>query len=365
MRVALLVTDLERGGTPLRLARLARGLSARGLDVSVGCLAPPGPVSDALDREGIRTFACGARGQADVRALLRLAAHLRRLRPDLLHATLTHANVAARLAGDWLRIPVLTSTATIEVERRAHLLFERLTAHLDAGHIVNSRSLARHVADSFLLSPEKIHVVPPLVAPPGPRIDWKTARRGLGVPEGAFVVAWAGRFDPVKRLEVAIEAVERLSGAPETWLLLAGDGPLRAETERRIAKSPAAARIRLLGWCDDLARLFSASDVLLFPSRTEGMPNTVLQAMWFGLPVVGSDIPALRELAGADSRLMLVDGLSAPFAEALERLRRDASLRGALARRASDWAHEALLPDRAVGAVLGVYERVLASARGT
>ncbi len=358
MRVVLLVTDFERGGTPLRLARLARGLAARGVEVSAGSLAPRGPVSADLERDGIATFACDARGRYDAVALVRLARHLRRLRPDVVHATLTHANVAARVVGDWLRVAVVTSTATIEVERRSHLLLERLTAHLDAGHIVNSRALAQHVAESFLLAREKIHIVPPLLAPPGRRIERGAARRRLGVPAEAFAVVWAGRFDPVKRLEVAIAAVERLAGDPRTWLLIAGDGAQRGALERRIRAGPAAERVRLLGWLDDLTLLWSAADAMVFPSRTEGMPNVVLQAMAAGVPVVGSDIPALQELAGDAPRLVLVAGGAEAFADALERLRRDRAWRCELARRGTAWAHALPSPADAVEALVRIYRQV-------
>ncbi len=359
MRIALLVTDLERGGTPLRLARLALGLKQAGVDMHVGCLAPPGPVSAVLESEGIPTFACDARGVRDLFALRRLAKHLYRIQPDLIHATLTHANVAARLVGDWLRIPVVTSTATIEVERRWHLIVERCTAGMDRGHIVNSRALAAHVTDAFQLSPEHIHVVPPLLSALPQCFDRGVARRGLGLPDDAFVVLWVGRFDPVKRLDIAIRCAEMLADVP-CRLVLVGDGPARPLVENLARRSPVGERIHLLGWHNDLGPALSAADAFLFPSLTEGMPNAVLQAMAFGLPIVGSDIPALRELAGENKRILLVGGHEADkYAAAMRHLREDAEVRRALGRRAAEWARAHLDPNEAVRATLSVYKRVL------
>jgi glycosyltransferase involved in cell wall biosynthesis len=361
MRVALLVTDLERGGTPLRLARLARGLKRAGVEVSVGCLAPPGPVSDDLQSQNIPTFACDARGVRDVLALCRLVKHLRGIRPDLIHATLTHANVAARLVGDWLRIPVLTSTATIEVERRWHVIVERLTARMDRGHIVNSRALAAHVTRAFGLPRERVYVVPPLPAAPPRRIDRGMARRQFGLSDDDFVVLWVGRFDPVKRLDVAIRCAEILA----EWrchLLLVGDGPARSQIESLARGSPASQRIHLPGWQSDLAPALSAADVFLFPSLTEGMPNAVLEAMAFGLPVIGSDIAALREIAGDGERLLIIEGHDAQaYARALQELREDDGSRRALGHRAAGWAGVRLDPERSVQAMIGVYERALES----
>jgi glycosyltransferase involved in cell wall biosynthesis len=307
MRVMLLVTDLERGGTPLRLARLACGLREAGVEVSVGCLSPPGPVGVDLVRAGVTTFACRARHSRDVRALWRLSEHVRRLRPDLIHATLTHANVAARLVGLYHRVPVLTSTATIEVERRWHRWAELLTAHLDRGHIVNGQAVAAHVMRAFHLPRERVFIVPPSVEPVTARPDRRQVRHALGIPEDAFVVLWAGRLDPVKRVEIVIQCAEILAATP-VHFLIAGDGPDRPRIEEAVHLSSGACQVHYLGWRDDLPGLMAAADALLLPSRTEGMPNTVLQAMAAGLPVVASDIPSLRELSGDEERLLLVSG---------------------------------------------------------
>ena len=361
MRVMLLVTDLQLGGTPLRIARLARGLRDAGLDVHVGCLAPAGPVSAELESAGILTFACNARHARDVAGLQRLAHHVRRFKPDLIHATLTHANVAARLVGLACRIPVLTSTATIEVERRWHLWMERLTARLDRGHIVNSRALADHVAHAFCLPHRRIHVVPPSIKAMPRRMDRGQTRQRLGIAEHEFVVLWVGRFDPVKRLDIVIGCAEVMNVVPSR-LLLAGDGPYRPAVEQMVRLSTASRNIQLLGWQTELGLVMSAADAFLFPSLTEGMPNAVLQAMAFGLPIVGSDIPALRELAGDEPRLLLVDsGEPKAYTDALLGLRDDPKRAGALAARAAAWARENLDPRRTVRALVEVYERVLKS----
>ncbi len=359
MRVVLLVTDLERGGTPLRLARLARGLGQSGVEVHVGCLARAGPVGAELESEAISTFACNARSARDLFALHRLARHLRRIQPNLIHATLTHANVAARLVGDWLRIPVVTSTATIEVERRWHLTAERCTAGMDRGHIVNSRALADHVATSFEVPRERIYVVPPSIDRVPARIDRNRARQQFGLPPDAFVVLWAGRFDPVKRLDIAIRCAELLA-RQGCRLLLAGDGPTRGQIEMLVRGSPASPSIHLLGWQSDLGPALSAADAFLFPSLTEGMPTAVLQAMAFGLPVVGSRIPALRELAGDEERILLVaEDNEHEFAAALLRLYEDPELPRELGRRAADWARPRFDLRRTVQATRAVYEFVL------
>lgn len=362
MRIVLLVTDLEPGGTPLRLAALARGLHAIGRQVAVGCLAPPGPVAASLHRDGIEVFACGARQAWQLTALLRLRRTLRRLRPDVLHSTLVHANVAARLTGWGCCGAVLTGTATIEVERRWHRWIERATAGFDDGHIVHSRVLAGHVCRAFGRRPGQVHVVPPLIWHVPQRIDRGEARRRLGLPADGPVLLWAGRFDPVKRIERTIDCVAALGGGAH--LLLAGDGPERPQVERLVTQRGLSQRVHLLGWLDDLSLPFSAADVLLLCSRTEGMPNVVLQAMAFGLPVVAGRLATLDELAGDPPALVQVDEPSGErLAVAVRRLLADpphvAELTQRARQRATPWTDAEAVARQHVA----IYQRVLAGRR--
>ena len=364
MRVILLVTDLERGGTPLRIARLARGLQAARVDVHVGCLAPPGPVGDDLAAAGIPTFACHADSPRDFVALKRLSQQVRQIDPDLIHSTLVHANVAARLVGLVQRRPVVSSTATIEVERYWHRALERVTADMDRAHIVNSATLAEHVTRVFGVPRRRVHVVPPSLDPWPRRTERAAARAALDIPEREFVVAWVGRFDPVKRLDLLVRSAEIMSAVPSRFLLV-GDGPYRATLERILRLSNARRLVHLLGWREDVGAILSAADAFLFPSLTEGMPNAVLEALACGVPIVASDIPALRELSAGGERMLLVPtDKPQDFAAALLQLREDADRRRELGARGAAWARANLDPRATVQAVLQVYRRALRGAAG-
>lgn len=361
MRVILLVTDHQRGGTPLRLARLAHGLCAAGVDVHAGCLAGRGPVTKQLESDGVPTLTCDARGATDVLALRRLARHVRKLRPDLIHSTLMHANVAARFVGRLQGIPVVSSTATIEVVRRWHRMLERLTARMDAGHIVNSQVVAEHVVRVFRVPRERVHVVPPSLANWPREIDRTAARADLDVASDEFVVAWVGRFDPVKRLDLLVRCAELVRDRPVRFLL-AGDGPARDSVEQMLERSSARSNVRLLGWQNDVVPLLRAADLFVFPSRTEGMPNAVLEAMACGLPILASDLPVLRELSGDGERLRLVvSDRPEDYAKAVDELRVDEIARQKLGAAAVAWARANLDSQATTAAVLGVYEQITAA----
>lgn len=371
MRVALLLTDLERGGAPLRIARTARRLRAAGVDVHVGCLAPLGAVGRALAADGVPVFACDAQSSRDLGAIGRLARLIRVIAPNLIHSTLTHANVCARLVGAWLGVPVVGSTATIEVERPWHVRLERLTARRDRVHVVNSRAVAAHVTRAFGVAADRIAVVPPSVDPWPPRAPRARTRAALGL-DDAFTIAWVGRLDPVKRVERLIEVAARWT-AGGLNVLIAGDGPQRtaltaltalaqraAPTARVLDAASPRARICWLGWRDDVADVLSAADVFVLPSRSEGMPNAVLEALACGLPVVASATPSLEALVEDGAPLTLAgDADVGLMLDSLTRLARDADARAAIGGVAEQWARAHLDPQRTTEALLDVYSRAL------
>lgn len=364
MRIVLLVTDHLRGGTPLRFARLARGLAHMGDEVLAACLAPAGPLTEQLVREGVRTFCAGASGPRDVAALRRLKRAIVQFQPEVIHSALFHANVAARVVGWGTGIPVVTTTATLERERKWHLVVEQLTAGWDCGQIVNSQALATHVHEVFGVPHEKIYTVPASVRAI-PTADPAASRQRLGVRADQFVVLWAGRMDPVKRVEVALAAAALLRGQGYRFFF-AGDGPLRARFQSAVEMMELHEEVCFTGWCAALADLLAAADAFLMPSLTEGMPNAMLEAMAAGVPVVASDIPVAREVAGpAPGRIVVVpEARAALFANELVALRRDPQQARQMAQRARAWVHESCSEHAAVQQTRAVYERVVSQQRG-
>lgn len=358
MRVALLVTDLQPGGTPLRIARTAKALRDAGIECVVGCLAARGPVSEQLDRDGFRTFACEAVSSRPFHALAALRQHIRAIQPDLLHATLTHANVAARIVGRQLKIPVVTATATIELDRPWHLRLERWTARCDAAHFVQSETVRAHVIRTLGRDASRVFVVPPNIERLEP-CDRAAARRALGITDEQFLIAWAGRFDPVKRTELLIDIA---AVAPTHWrFILAGDGPLLAGMRERVAATHIADRIQLPGWLPNLGQLLSAADLMVFPSRTEGVPNALLQAMSLGVPAVVSDIAPHREIADHGGVVRVAGDDVAAWRDAIARLATDSHARNALATAATTNAQRFLDSGATAAAVIAVYHTAIQS----
>lgn len=293
----MLSTDLQPGGYPLRLARLATALRDRGVEPIVGCLAKRGPLHETLEAAGISTFSCDARGGFDAMCLPRLARHVRRIDPDLIHAGLFHANLAARLMGRLDRPrPIITSTITIEIERLWHRWGEALTGGMSDLHLANAPSVAEHVIDDLGFSADRVRLL-------RNGIDLSvvdriaSARRAeLGIPDSVPLLVWAGRMDPIKDLPTFVNTAARVHASHGAHALLLGDGPKRRRIAGLVAERKLTDVIHMPGWRADVVAWLKAADVLVFPSLTEGCSNVMLEAMAAGCAVVASDIAPCRDL---------------------------------------------------------------------
>lgn len=155
------------------------------------------------------------------------------------------------------------------------------------------------------------------------------ARAALNTPDEARVILALGRLHTNKAFDVLIRA---LASVPGAVLWLAGDGPERASLEALARSCGVEARVRFLGWRDDVPALLSACDLLCCPSRHEPLGNVILEAFAHGAPVVAAASDGPRELIddGVNGLLAPVDDPAA-LARALNRVLASRDLAAALA----------------------------------
>jgi len=117
-------------------------------------------------------------------------------------------------------------------------------------------------------------------------------------PDGPARLLFVGRVVRQKGLDVLLDALAGLGNAPDWSLDVVGDGPARVELAARALRLGLTERVRFLGWRgrEEMPGLFRSADAFVFPSRDEGMPNAVLEAMASGLPVAATRISGNEEL---------------------------------------------------------------------
>jgi len=155
------------------------------------------------------------------------------------------------------------------------------------------------------------------------------ARSALDIADGVSVVCFVGALSAEKRVDLAISAI---AAVPSCVLVVAGDGPTRQAAEA-MATRELGERVRWLGAVDDVVAVLHAADALLLTSRTEGMPGVLVEAALCGVPVVATDVGAVRQ--------MVVDRSTGRVAETHEPDVLAAALREVLANR-EQMGHAAL-----------------------
>ena len=321
VRVGLVITDLDVGGAERALVALALGLDRRRWEPSVVALAGEGALAGVLRDAGIATTCLGVNPRRPIAAVRDLAAVFRRDRPEVVQSFLFHANHAARLAAPLAgRPPVVGGLRVAERHRRWHLRLDRASAHLGVGSVCVSEGVRRFSIGVGKLNPANLVVIPNGVDLARFDAAGPADRGSLGVPPDAILALFVGRLDVQKGLDVLLESAAVVARARPDWhLALAGDGPLRAALLDHAAHLPdLAGRVHWLGRRDDVPALLRTADLMVLPSRWEGMPNVVLEAMAAGLPVVATRVEGTEDLVIPGQTGWLVPpGAVDPLADAL------------------------------------------------
>ncbi len=340
--ILYVITDLELGGVPLHLQRLVRAMRARGLEAAVVSLVPAGPVGKMLEADGVTVYSCEGRGGWDFRVIARLAKIIQAIQPGLVHSLLFHANLATRWAATTVGYStsrVLCEIQTVEVERRWHLWVDRVTYDGCRFTIGNSPSVIEHLAVHARIPRDRLRLVRGGIDPAPIQAAKPIDRSSIGMPHDSAMVLWVGRLDPVKGLSILIESFRLIHEEANAHLCLAGVGTIREQLERQVRGLQLVHCVHFLGPRTDVAALLQAADVFVFPSRTEGLPNALLEAMAAACPIVTTDVPGCRDLImNGQTGLIVPYGDTPSLAAAMRRLLRDRAFAARLGAKASEVA---------------------------
>lgn len=272
----------------------------------------PGPVALAAARKAALPFR-QLFAKKEYAALVHHTACFVELKPAVLHvwsAEQLYVPVAAVLAG----VPrVIVSARVTTPQQRAvvgvpaidatsaYILLTWLLRFKGVSLAANSRTVASEFSEWLGLDVKSVAVTPNIFETeqwPAPLPENIAAlRRQLGIPENAQVIGGLARFVPQKDPMRWIETVRQvLQEKKDVYAVLGGNGEMLEQCRRHAASTPEGSRIILPGRVDRVQDFYGMLSVFLLTSRSEGLPNVLLEAQYAGVPVVSTDVGGSAEV---------------------------------------------------------------------
>jgi glycosyltransferase involved in cell wall biosynthesis len=340
VRIAFVIPSLGAGGAERVASLLANNWSAIGHEVTLVTFDAPGTeaffaLHPGITLRGLSAPAepCGLLGKLNntMARVSRLRSVLRELDPDVVVAFMTEANVIALWASQGLGLQIVISERN-QPDRpglgTAHRLARRLAYPKARAIVVQTESIASWARARFNIP---VHVIPNPVG-----LDAGEVRREQR--DVQWVIS-LGRLTQQKGFDVLIKSFAALAVKHPSWrLAIYGEGPDRAQLERLRAESGCGDRILLPGLIKDSVGALGEANLFVLPSRFEGYPNALLEALACGLPVIATACPGgtAEILAnGAHGMLVPPDDITA-MTTALDAMLSAPELREAYASKARD-----------------------------
>lgn len=365
IRIFHVILTLRRGGAERQLVDLVLNTNREEFEHVVCFFHPPDDFAAELRDAGhtVITLDLTARRPPWFIAAWKLAALLRKYRPQVAHSWSYDADISLRLTQSGLRlIPQITSlqipTYEPEAIRAANLppgkvnglrWIDSLSAKWARPTFVAcSQFVKESSATQMRIPPEDIHVIYNSIGPDTLRSEPGAARalrHELGLAEDAFVYLNVGRLDPQKGQADLLRAFHQIHGnQPKSFLVIVGEGPLAAGLRELAEELNISDRVLLPGRREDIGTCLEMADVFVFPSLFEGFGTALAEAMFKHLPCIASRCTSLPEVI-TDERtgLLVTPGSVDELAAALARLHNDAPLRTALSAAAAADARDRFL----------------------
>ena len=332
--VVHLVQGLSVGGLELMVVRLATEMVCRGHGVTICCYDREGELVPLARKAGIGVELVPRKPGLDAGYIRRLAVWLKRKAPDVLHMHNSTAFFYGTLAGRLAGVPCLIFTEHDGVFPRRRLL--RLANRILLRRVTHAVAVSEAVRELWCrhdgLDPARVKVVANGVPDTFPK---QAPRHHQG---GSLRIGSVGRLSHEKGMDVLVEAfAEVRAKQPGAELALVGDGIERPALAQRVAELALDGSVHLLGTRHDVPDLLAGFDIFVLPSRSEGLPLAVLEAMAARLPIVATRVGGIPEaITDGETGLLVPAECASALAAAILRLAEDAGLResfGCAARR--------------------------------
>ncbi len=305
MRILFLIPTLERGGAEKQIALLAEGLYRQGHEAIVVAVMHGGWWGEYLQKQGVPVFSLNLFLGASlnhnlIRQFLELARFIRRHRPDIvvsfLYSVAVWASLAARLAG--VRTVIVSRRGLMKSGEPIPRWLERISYMVTTHFVANSQAVVQTLRSEGIAA-DKTSVIYngvelPVLEPEAGLLQ----RTQYGIPDKALAVGMVANFWPHKNHMMLVRAASELAKQQSNiiFILAGADTAYRQQVEREIKDRGLSSCFRLIGPITNVADMLPALDIAVLCSEGEGLSNSILEYMSYGLPVVATRVGGNPEL---------------------------------------------------------------------
>lgn len=338
IKVLFAINCLNIGGAPSVVVNQLKALDRSKFDPHLLTLYPSkaanflAEVNNFLPTAKQHHFRLKKRSVFDFRTLWQIYRFLRRERFKIIYTHLFLCNLLVRALAILARVPVIVTFehSTYFNKKVWQVTADRWLKRFTAQVVTSTLAVAQFTSQQQGLAAGQITVIPnPVVIPP-PESDFLAAyRRSLALTAAEVIFLTIGRFSEEKGYDVLLAAAAA-SQAPARFLLV-GHGPQESALHTKIAELGLTSKVLLINEPERAKQFLYLAQAFILPSRREGQALVVYEALQCGLPVIASDLPALREVITDGTNGLLVPvGSVMGLATAIDKFVQDEGLRAKL-----------------------------------
>lgn len=308
MRFRILHTEWSDGlgGQEKRILSELTGMAKRGHYVALAC-REHARIKNEAEKLSIDVFALPMKRIYDIKSIMRLAKIIKKMRFDIVN---THSGVDSWIGGISAKIagvPALIRTRHLNIPLKRNIL--NFIHYLPDMYITCGENMRKNLVHNCGFSAEKVVSIPTGVSD-----DFFEIKKDLdlklkyGLKRDSIVVTNVGILRSVKGHEVTLKAVKNVvKKFPNAVFFFAGDGPRREYLEKMVNELDISSHVVFAGFVDNIKEIYSFSDVVVLSSWSEGLPQSILQAMAAGVPVVATKVGGVPEVIKHEKTGILVD----------------------------------------------------------
>lgn len=297
MTIAHIDTQMTWRGGQRQVVELIKGLSRLGQSNYLIC-RPGSKLSERGEKEGIRVFHIPMKGEWDISSALEIRSFVKKNNVDILHAHTSHGHTLGLLALTGMKTCKLVVSRRVDFHVR-NLLSRKLKYGRRVDRIVTVSDAIKRILIEDGVDPSRLITVRSGFAPGHFSEDDSSSDllKDLGIPSDVVVIVTVAALAPHKAHTDLLKAARYVKEThPDVRFLIAGDGELRQNIEDQIKHLELENVVHMLGFMEDIAAVFRAGDIFAITSEEEGLCTSILDAMYFGLPVVATSAGGIPEI---------------------------------------------------------------------